>query len=84
MPSDHADKIIDGGILGAAIGAGFEAIRTGKGGITDGLVSGLVLGAAWRGFTIVSDRSGLSDQLSKAKDKVLRRTKGHTRARIGN
>jgi hypothetical protein len=74
MNSDKpVDKIIDGSILGAAIGAGFEAIRTGKSGIADGLVSGVLLGAAWRGVTIVSDRTGLTNQLNKAKDKVLRR-----------
>jgi len=43
--------------------AGFEAIRTGKGGIAEGIVSGVVLGAVWRGVTIVSDRSGLTDQV---------------------
>jgi hypothetical protein len=36
-------------------------------------VSGVLLGAAWRGVTIVSDRTGLTNQLNKAKDKVLRR-----------
>lgn len=60
---------------------GFEAIRTGKGGITDGLVSGLVLGAAWRGFTIVSDRSGLSDQVRVAARSMVAGS-GHATSRL--
>jgi hypothetical protein len=73
MPNKDIEKIGDGAILGAAIGAGFEAIRTGKGGIAEGIVSGVVLGAVWRGVAIVSDRSGLTDQLTKAKNKILNR-----------
>ncbi len=49
--------------------AGFEAIRTGKSGITDGIVSGAVLGAAWHGLTIVSEKSGLTKQVRTLIDK---------------
>jgi hypothetical protein len=54
---------------------GFEAIRTGKDwkGLGDGLISGVVLGAAWKGVSILSDKAGLTKQLNKAKDKVLQR-----------
>jgi hypothetical protein len=46
--------------------AGFEAIRSGKEwkGLADGLISGIVLGAAWKGVSIVSDKAGLTKQVS--------------------
>jgi hypothetical protein len=46
--------------------AGFEAIRSGKEwkGLADGLISGVVLGAAWKGVSIVSDKAGLTKQVS--------------------
>jgi hypothetical protein len=48
-----------------AILAGFEAIRTGKDwkGLGDGLISGVVLGAAWKGVSILSDKAGLTKQV---------------------
>jgi hypothetical protein len=46
--------------------AGFEAIRSGKEwkGLADGLISGVVLGAAWKGVSIISDKAGLTKQVS--------------------
>jgi hypothetical protein len=75
MGNDNVDKVVEGAIRGGAIGMGFEAIRTGKDwkGLGDGLISGVVLGAAWKGVSILSDKAGLTKQLNKAKDKVLQR-----------
>jgi hypothetical protein len=48
--------------------SGFEAIRTGKEwkGLADGLISGVVLGAAWKGVAILSDKAGLTKQVRAA------------------
>lgn len=75
MGNENVDKLVEGAIRGGAIGAGFEAIRTGKDakGLADGLLSGIVLGAAWKGVAIISDKAGLTKQINKAKDKILRR-----------
>uniref|UniRef100_A0A383VQR6 Uncharacterized protein n=1 Tax=Tetradesmus obliquus TaxID=3088 RepID=A0A383VQR6_TETOB len=75
MGNEHVDKLVEGAIRGGAVGAGFEAIRSGKEwkGLADGLISGVVLGAAWKGVTILSDKAGLTKQVNKAKDKILNR-----------
>lgn len=48
--------------------AGVEAIKGGRQWqhLADGMISGVFLGAAWKGLSIVSDRTGLTDQVSTA------------------
>jgi hypothetical protein len=64
------NEFVDAGIRGAAVGAGFEAIRSGKAGIVDGVVSGLVLGVAWRGAVVLADKTGLKSKIEEARDKL--------------
>lgn len=40
------------------------------GGIVDGVVSGAVLGLLWRGAVVVADKTGLKEQVEKARDKL--------------
>lgn len=70
MGNDQVDKALESLVRGAAIGGGFEAIRSGKGGIVDGVVSGAVLGLLWRGAVVVADKTGLKEQVEKARDKL--------------
>lgn len=43
---------------------------TAAAGIVDGVVSGLVLGVAWRGAVVLADKTGLKEQIEKARDKL--------------
>ena len=72
---DNGERLGEGAILGAAMGVGYQAIKSGKDttGLLDGALSGRVLGGAWRGLMIASDKSGLTEQVNKAKDKILNR-----------
>jgi hypothetical protein len=70
MGNDNVDKFVDCAIRGAAIGGGFESIRSGKNGIVDGVVSGAVLGLVWRGAVVLADKTGLKEQVEKARDKL--------------
>lgn len=40
------------------------------GGIVDGVVSGAVLGLVWRGAVVLADKTGLKEQVEKARDKL--------------
>jgi hypothetical protein len=70
MGNDNIDKLLDCAARGAAMGGGFEAIRSGKGGIVDGVVSGAVLGLVWRGAVVLADKAGLKKEIEKARDKL--------------
>lgn len=39
-------------------------------GIVDGVVSGAVLGLVWRGAVVLADKTGLKEQVEKARDKL--------------
>lgn len=70
MGNEQVDKLVDCAIRGAAIGGGFESIRSGKNGIVDGVVSGAVLGLVWRGAVVLADKTGLKEQVEKARDNL--------------
>jgi hypothetical protein len=70
MGNEQVDKLVDCAIRGAAIGGGFESIRSGKSGIVDGVVSGAVLGLVWRGAVVLADKTGLKEQVEKARDNL--------------
>jgi|JI102314A2RNA_FD_contig_31_7795381_length_325_multi_2_in_0_out_0_1 hypothetical protein len=70
MGNEHVDKLVDCAVRGAAMGGGFESIRSGKSGIVDGVVSGAVLGLVWRGAVVLADKTGLKEQVEKARDKL--------------
>jgi hypothetical protein len=72
MTKEAVDKFVDCAVRGAAIGGVFESIRSGKSGIVDGVVSGAVLGLVWRGAVVLADRTGLKEQVEKARDKLRR------------
>lgn len=72
MGNDNVEKCVDCAIRGAAIGGGFESIRSGKTGIVDGVVSGAVLGLVWRGAVVLADKTGLKKEVEKARDKLRR------------
>lgn len=74
MTNADIDAFVDHGVRGAAIGAGFEAIRSGKDGIIDGVVSGLVVGVAWRGAVMLADKVGVKEHIEKARDKLRRKS----------
>lgn len=73
MGNETVDKFVDSALRGAAIGSGFEAIRSGKGGIVDGVVSGAVLGLVWRGVVMIGDKTGLKEHVEKARDKLRKK-----------
>lgn len=74
MGNDFFDnEYVDTGLRGAAIGAGFEAIRSGKNGVLDGVVSGLVLGLAWRGAVVLADKAGVKSKIEDARDKLRKK-----------
>lgn len=70
MGNDQFDKAVDCLARGAAMGGGFEAIRTGKGGIVDGAVSGAFLGLVWRGAVVLADKLGVKEHIEKARDNL--------------
>lgn len=70
MGNDNLDKLLDCAVRGAAMGGGFESIRTGKNGILDGVVSGAVLGLVWRGAVVVADKIGAKKKIEEARDKL--------------
>jgi hypothetical protein len=70
MGNEQVEKLVDCAIRGAAMGGGFESIRSGKSGIVDGVVSGAVLGLVWRGAVVLADKTGLKEQVEKARDKL--------------
>jgi hypothetical protein len=70
MGNDQIDKLVDCAVRGAAMGGGFEAIRSGKVGVLDGVVSGAVLGLVWRGAVVVADKIGLKKEVEKARDRL--------------
>jgi hypothetical protein len=70
MGNDQVEKFVDCAVRGAAIGGGFESIRSGKNGIVDGVVSGAVLGLIWRGAVVLADKTGAKEHIEKARDKL--------------